>query len=50
MTYVERKYAPPGAVAYVVRRTGCTKEQAVAELVAEEGDICGAVFNILNAE
>ncbi len=49
MIYVEGKYAPPGAIAYVVRRTGCTKEQAVAELVAEEGDIFGAVFNILSA-
>lgn len=39
-------YAPADRVAHVMRRTGCTQAQAIAELDAEEGNTADAVLNL----
>ncbi|AOZ05928.1 MULTISPECIES: hypothetical protein [Burkholderiaceae] len=46
MHHLTTKYAPDERVAAVVRRTGCTEQQAVNELIAEEGGVDDAVRNL----
>ncbi|WP_109479062.1 hypothetical protein [Paraburkholderia sp. C35] len=45
-THLVKRYAPTDSVAHVMRRTGCSEQDAVAELIAEEGDIGDAVLHI----
>ncbi|WP_176322285.1 hypothetical protein [Burkholderia vietnamiensis] len=46
MNPTRTKHAPADRVAHVMRRTGCTERQAVAELDAEEGSTDDAVLNL----
>ncbi|MBR7945406.1 hypothetical protein [Burkholderia cenocepacia] len=46
MNPTKTKHAPADRVAHVMRRTGCTEQQAVAELDAEEGNTADAVLNL----
>lgn len=46
MTTIEQRYAPHERVNHVMQRTGCTEQQAIAELVAEEGSTEDAVLNL----
>ena len=46
MDHIEQRYAPADRVNHVMHRTGCTEAQAIAELVAEEGDTEDAVLNL----
>ena len=46
MDHLTTKYAPAERVAAVVRRTGCTDQQAIDELIAEEGSTADAVLNL----
>lgn len=46
MDHLTTKYAPAERVAAVVRRTGCTEQQAIAELIAEEGGVDDAVLHL----
>lgn len=42
-------YGPAERVAFVMQRTGCTEQQAIDELVAEEGNTDDAVLNLRDA-
>ncbi|WP_257765139.1 hypothetical protein [Burkholderia glumae] len=46
MTTIEQRFAPQDRVNHVKQRTGCTEQQAIAELVAEEGSTEDAVLNL----
>ncbi|WP_396329304.1 hypothetical protein [Burkholderia anthina] len=46
MTTIEQRYAPQDRVNHVMQRTGCTEQQAIAELIAEEGSTEDAVLNL----
>jgi len=48
-THLVKRYAPADSVAYVMHRTGCSEQDAVAELIAEEGDMFDAVLHIKGA-
>ena len=46
MTPIEKRYAPASSIAFVMQRTGCTEQDAIAELVAEEGDMFDALIHL----
>ncbi|WP_186194033.1 hypothetical protein [Burkholderia gladioli] len=46
MDHLTTKYAQAERVAAVVHRTGCTEQQAINELIAEEGSTADAVLNL----
>lgn len=46
MTRTNTSTTSPERVAHVMRRTGCTEQQAIDELIAEEGNTADAVLNL----
>lgn len=46
MTRANTSTTSPERVAHVMRRTGCTEQQAIVELDAEEGNAADAVLNL----
>ncbi|HDR8950416.1 TPA: hypothetical protein QDB40_002671 [Burkholderia vietnamiensis] len=46
MTSTDTSTTSPERVAHVMRRTGCTERQEIAELIAEEGSTADAVLNL----
>lgn len=46
MNHLEQRFATQDRVNHVRQRTGCTEQQAIAELVAEEGSTEDAVLNL----
>lgn len=52
MTYIPpeawliKRYAKEDDITHVMNRTGCTREVAIENLIAEEGDFLKAIFYI----
>lgn len=46
MNHLEKRYAPESSIAFVMQRTGCTRQEAIDELIAEEGDMVDALIHL----
>jgi hypothetical protein len=46
MNHLEKRYAPESSIGFVMHRTGCTRQEAIDELIAEEGDMFDALIHL----